>query len=87
MRPVVFGDGSGLRAVCFQPGLEDFGVIVAAHRLAFVFRFLGTALDADQKYVFIDLQFKDCVEVRFPWLPVPDRGPPLVPPSEETHRG
>ena len=62
LRPVVFGDGSGLRAVCFQPGLEDFGVIVAAHGLTFVSRLLGTAFDADQKHDFIDLQHKDCVE-------------------------
>ena len=66
LRPVVFGDGSGLRAVCFQPGLEDFGVIVAAHGLTFVSRLLGTAFDADQKHNFIDLQHKDCVEIRIP---------------------
>ena len=58
LRPVVFGDGSGLHAVCFQPGLENVGVIVTAHGLAFIARFLGTTFDADQKYVFIDLSYR-----------------------------
>ena len=60
-RPVVFGDGSGLRAVCLQPGFENFGVIVAARGLTSLARFLGTTRDADQKHLFIDLQLKDCM--------------------------
>ena len=62
MRPVVFGDGSGLRSICFQTGLEDVGIIVATHGLTLMTRFRRTAFDAHEEHVFIDLELKYCIE-------------------------
>ena len=43
LRPVVFGDGRGLLAIDVEPGLEDLGIIVAAHRLGVICRLFGAA--------------------------------------------
>ena len=66
LRPVVFGDGRGLLAIDVQPGLEDLGIIVAAHRLPSVGRFLGAAPDAIEQRIFIDFQFKNRIELDAP---------------------
>jgi hypothetical protein len=42
--------------VCARYAFEDFGVIVTAHGLALICRFLGTTSDAHQEHVFIDLR-------------------------------
>jgi hypothetical protein len=65
-RPVVFGDRRGLRAIDLQPGLEDLGVVVPAHRLASVGRFLGAAPDAVEQRIFVDLELKDRVKLDTP---------------------
>ena len=65
-RPVVLGDRRGLLAIDVQPGLEDLGIIVTAHRFAPVCRFLGAAPDAVEQRIFIDLQLQHRVEFDAP---------------------
>jgi len=51
-------------AVCARYAFRrvlDFGIIVSAHGLALICRFVGAAPDPHQKHVYIDLQLEDRV--------------------------
>src|SRR5580693_7615353 len=65
-RPVEFGNRRGLLAIDVQSGLEDLGIVVAAHRLASAGCFLSTAANAIEKCVFVDLELEDRVKLDTP---------------------
>ena len=55
-----------MRAIDVEPSLEDLGIIVAAHRLAFVCRLFGAPPDAVEQGILVDVQLKHRIELDTP---------------------